>query len=146
MVSTASSAAAPPSAATASPEAEGDAQADAQADRALLDRLETLLASHKLHHDPDLSLTRLARRLSVPSRRVSEAVNRQLGENVSQFVNRRRVEDAAALLLQSDKPVAEAMLEAGFRSKSNFNREFRRVTGQTPGDYRQQRRGSPRPA
>lgn len=133
--------AASPSAATAQAQ-----DSDAEADRALIARLETLLESHKLHHDPDLSLSRLARRLSVPSRRVSEAVNRQRGENVSQFVNRRRVEDAAALLLQSDRPAADVMLEAGFRTKSNFNREFRRITGRTPGEYRRQGRDTLRTA
>jgi AraC-like DNA-binding protein len=32
--------------------------------------------------------------------------------------------------------VTEIMLEAGFQTKSNFNREFKRVTGLTPSDYR----------
>jgi AraC-like DNA-binding protein len=113
--------------------------ADPEADRALLDRIDALLASRRLHRDPDLSLARLARRLGVPARRVSEAVNRELGLNVSQFVNNHRVAEATALLVASDRPVAEIMLEVGIRTKSNFFREFRRVQGCSPSDYRRRR-------
>ena len=109
---------------------------DAAADRALLARIEALLAETGLHRDPDLSLSRLARRLSLPARRVSEAVNRQLGLNVSQYVNRQRVREAAELLAASERPVAEIMQAVGFRTKSNFNREFRRLVGESPAAYR----------
>jgi AraC-like DNA-binding protein len=107
-----------------------------QADAELLDAFRSLMAERQLYRDPDLTLTRLGRRLGVPARRVSETVNRQLGMNVSQFINAHRIERAAELLIGSDRPVAEIMAESGFRTKSNFNREFRRVTGMTPAEFR----------
>lgn len=122
------------------PRSRADSDAGGEADRALVARVDELLAEKRLHRDPDLNLTRLARRLGVPARRVSEAVNGQHGQNVSQFVNRRRVREAAELLAGSDRPVAEIMEAVGFRTKSNFNREFRRVTGLNPGGYRRQQR------
>lgn len=42
-------------------------------------------------------------------------------------------------------PVTTAMLESGFQTKSNFNREFRRVTGQSPANWRTENR-PPQPA
>ncbi|MBB5533605.1 AraC-like DNA-binding protein [Rhizobium giardinii] len=36
--------------------------------------------------------------------------------------------------------MTEIMFEAGFSTKSNFNREFRRVTGVSPSHYRAEAR------
>ena len=118
-----------PSDATAPPDVE-----DAE-DRALVERARTLLDSQSLYRDPDLTLGRLARRLTVPAKRLSAAVNRVEGRNVSQFVNRFRVEAVCRRLGEDGTRVTESMLEAGFRTKSNFNREFRRVTGTSPSDW-----------
>ena len=108
----------------------------ASQDHELLDEIETLFAETGLHRDPDLSLGRLARRLAVPARQVSSAINGSEGCNVSQYVNRRRVEEAAALLAGTDRPVGEIMESVGFRTKSNFNREFKRVMGCSPVEVR----------
>ena len=106
-------------------------------DAALIAALEALLASQRLYCDPALTITRLARKLGVPARRVSQAVNRVRGLNVSQFVNNHRVAEAQRLLRETRRPVTDVMLEAGFQTKSNFNREFRRVTGESPSGWRQ---------
>jgi AraC-like DNA-binding protein len=103
-------------------------------DAALVARLDALFAQSGLHLDPDLSLTRLARRLGVPAKRLSAAVNRVTGGNVSRHVNARRVAAACARLRAGDS-VTAAWLASGFATRSNFNREFRRVTGTTPNAY-----------
>jgi AraC-like DNA-binding protein len=110
--------------------------ADPQADRALLERIDALLTERRLYRDPDLSLSRLARRLGVPARRVSEAINRERGLNVSQFVNKHRIEEAARLLVATDQPVATIMQAVGLPTKSNFHRAFRRAKGCSATDYR----------
>lgn len=115
---------------------------DPDADRAVLERLDALLAERRLYRDPDLSLARLARRLGLPARRVSEAINRMLGLNVSQYVNNHRVEEAASLLATSDRPITQIMEDVGLPTKSNFHREFRRVQGCSPGDYRRRHRAA----
>lgn len=102
----------------------------------VLERLEALFAQEKLHHSEDLSLRRLSRRLGLPDRRVSEAVNRLRGVNVSQYVNEHRIRDACALLRDSDQSILQVALSVGFASKSNFNREFQRVIGQSPSAWR----------
>ena len=70
--------------------------------------------------------------MRVPARQISQAINRGAGLNVSQFVNNRRIEEVCNTLATSEVSVTSAMLEAGFLTKSNFNREFRRVMGQSP--------------
>lgn len=118
-------------------EAEFD-QALSEQDRELLQRVEKLLVGSKLYCDENLTLTRLARRLSVPARQISGAVNRLTNRNVSQFINDFRIGEACRLLRETDQPVTMVMFESGFQTKSNFNREFRRVTGLSPANWRRQ--------
>lgn len=42
------------------------------------------------------------------------------------------------LLNETDLSITAAMMESGFQTKSNFNREFLRVAGMTPREYRQE--------
>ena len=93
-------------------------------DQAVVERLSVELDRNQLLRDPDLTLGRLARRLMIPARKLSQAVNRSTGLNVSQFVNNRRIREVCTLLATSEISVTSAMLEAGFVTKSNFNREF----------------------
>jgi AraC-like DNA-binding protein len=122
--------------ATAQPDQAAAPELPTDEDARLVAALEALLAAQSLYRDPALTLARLARRLGVPARRVSQAVNRARGLNVSQFINNYRVAEAQRLLRETGQPVTEIMLEAGFQTKSNFNREFRRVTGESPSGWR----------
>jgi AraC-like DNA-binding protein len=104
-------------------------------DAEIVARLTDLMVRERLYLDPDLTLARLSRRLRVPLKPLSAAVNRATGENVSRYINGFRIK-AACDLLDAGKPVTEAMLSSGFNTKSNFNREFRRVTAKAPSDWR----------
>ena len=98
-------------------------------------RLDALLESRRLYLDPELTLTRLARALHVPAKQLSAAINRRTGGNVSRHVNGHRIREACGAL-EAGASVTEAILASGFNTKSNFNREFRRVTGRTPSAWR----------
>lgn len=100
-------------------------------DHALMARLSDLMETRRLWRDPDLTLAQLARRLQVPAKRLSTAVNRATGDNISRLVNAYRIR-AACDALAKGATATEAMLDSGILTKSNFNREFRRITGQTP--------------
>ncbi len=89
-----------------------------------------------LHLDPDLNLQRLARKVGVPSKRVSAAVNAVEGVNVSQWINRLRIEHALTELRDPDRLILDVIYSSGFNTKSSFHREFKRVTGQTPSAWR----------
>ena len=113
---------------------------DAPEDTEIITRLEELFDRDALHQSEDISLRKLARRLGLPDRRVSNAINRSAGQSVSQFVNERRVRDACTLLQTTDDTVLAVSLAAGFATKSNFNREFQRVAGQSPSAWRRANR------
>lgn len=123
------------------PEAVGDAPDSAEPargpdadDHEICGRLDALLRRDRLFLDPDLTLQRLARRLHLPEKRLSAAVNRVTGGNVSRHINGWRIAHACELI-GAGQAVTEAMLASGFNTKSNFNREFQRVKGQSPSDW-----------
>lgn len=96
-----------------------------------------LLTTSRLFLDPELSAQRLAKRLHVPVRKLSQAVNDSTGMNMSQYVNGLRLAHAAELLRTSEDSIAVIMAQSGFLTRSNFYREFQRLYGQTPAAFRQ---------
>ncbi len=98
--------------------------------------VEIKLSADGLAKDPNLTLNRLARRCTIPARQVSRAINRVHGKSVSQFVNDVRIKEACRLLQEPNFSITQAIYESGFQTKSNFNREFLRVTGRTPSAWR----------
>lgn len=117
----------------------GAPDTDDRADRDTLAAIQLLMETKRSYRDPDLNLDRLARKAIIPARQISAAINRATGKNVSQYVNEFRIAEACQLLSDTEKSVTEIMLEVGFQTKSNFNREFRRLTDITPVQWRQNR-------
>ena len=107
---------------------------DAVGDAHLMARLEALMQERRVYLDPDLTLRKLARQLSVPEKQISATVNRQTGENVTRYINTHRVIEACKLL-KDGQPVTSVIYASGFNTKSNFNREFLRVKGSSPSDW-----------
>jgi AraC-like DNA-binding protein len=108
-------------------------------DRAMLAKLDAFMNNTNIYKDSNLTLARVARRLSVPVRDVSTAINRITGENFSRYINGFRVRHAQDALRETELPITEVMFESGFVSKSSFNTEFRRITGRTPSQFRSDR-------
>lgn len=97
----------------------------------MMGKLDQHLRKSLAHLEPELTLNKLARQMHVPINDLSRAVNATTGENISRYINARRVEEAQRVLAQGST-VIDAMLESGFQTKSNFNREFKRIAGVTP--------------
>lgn len=103
-----------------------------------LRRVDTLMRNAGLYRDPDLTLLKIARTAGIPAREISTAINRQHGMNVSQYVNRLRLDEACRLLATTKDSITNIHLDAGFQTKSNFNREFKRQFGCSPTQWRAQ--------
>ncbi len=99
--------------------------------------LNAMMEHDRLHLDPDINLNRIARRMVLPAREVSRAVNGMTGGNVSQYVNKMRIEEACQLLNDTNTPITQIVFASGFNTKSNFNREFSRIKGQSPREWRE---------
>ena len=111
----------------------------------ILQRLDRLIDEEKLFRDPNLSLQDLAARIKAPAKHISQAVNDRRAVSVPNFINEKRVEAAAAELSRASDPqltITQIMHEAGFGSKSAFQREFQRRYAMSPSEYRQQAGGA----
>lgn len=92
--------------------------------------------------DPDLDLARLARHLGTNTHYLSRAFNEGLGANFAQVIGEMRVAWVRAELMRADRSgdLLQVGLDAGFSSKTTFNRVFKTMTGLTPSAFRERAR------
>ncbi len=112
-------------------EAEDSLEAPSAPDTEVWSRVQSYMAAKRPYLDPDLTLARLSRKLGIPAKTLSSTINRATQGNVSRYINDARIA-AAQSALQAGESVTNAMFSSGFNTKSNFNREFLRVTGTSP--------------
>jgi len=111
-----------------------------------LDKLLNLMTKEKPFTDGDLTVQKLAEKLSIPAPHLSQTINERLGQTFSDFINSYRVEEAKKKLLDpalkhlSVLGIAE---EVGFNSKSSFNAVFKKHTNMTPSEFRNAAAASP---
>ena len=65
---------------------------------------------------------------------------RFVGAPVSDYIRRRRIDAASDLLRTTNMTVLDIALAVGYHNTANFNKQFRAVTGKTPGEYRREYR------
>lgn len=101
-------------------------------------RLKQLMADEALYREPALTIGQVAKRSGYPEYLVSAVINRRLGGNFWEYINRHRVEAARICLARTDdgRTVLDIAYDCGFTSKSTFNAAFKRQVGQTPSAYR----------
>lgn len=92
------------------------------------------------HLDRSLRLSALADTLDMSTSHFKALFRRSLGLPVHEYVIRRRVERARALLLEGEQPAADIALAAGFAHQSHMARCMRRVLGVTPSALRRSAR------
>lgn len=92
-----------------------------------------------------LSLTEVARAANTSAFYFCKIFKAAVGVTFTDYVSRTRVEKIKQALLNPNLRVSEAAYAAGFQSLSQFNRVFRRVTGESPSAYREHLHGSTLP-
>ncbi|HET6407400.1 MAG TPA: helix-turn-helix domain-containing protein [Chthoniobacteraceae bacterium] len=93
------------------------------------------------HAQDDLSLAWVAHAVNMSANYFSEKFKEITGINFVTYVARTRIEKARNLLSNPKLRVSEIAFEVGFQSLSQFNRDFKRVTGQAPSAYRRSHAG-----
>jgi AraC-like DNA-binding protein/ligand-binding sensor protein len=90
----------------------------------------------------DLTLVQVARAVNMSAFYFCKVFKKATGLTLTDYIARARVEKVKHLLLNPHTRVSEAAYAAGFQSLSQFNRTFRRVTGQAPTVYRDKLHGT----
>jgi AraC-like DNA-binding protein len=91
------------------------------------------------HMAEPIALETVANHAGISPFHFCKVFKKATGLTFTEFVNKARVEEAKRLLLRPQMRVTEVAYDVGFQSLSQFNRSFRRVTSQSPTEYRSQK-------
>lgn len=90
----------------------------------ILDHHQRTIKLEEIAHVANLSISAFCRFFKLRTRKT-----------FSQFLNEFRISVACKKLLLDDFSISEICYEVGFTNLSNFNRQFKKITGYTPSQY-----------
>jgi AraC-like DNA-binding protein len=103
--------------------------------------LEAFMEDKRPFLNPGLTLGELADLAKTPSHQLSKLINDQFGKNFFDYINSHRIKSFQERIEKGDhheRTILSLALEAGFNSKTAFNRAFKKQTGLTPREYLRQ--------
>ncbi|MDF1696718.1 MAG: helix-turn-helix domain-containing protein [Saprospiraceae bacterium] len=109
-------------------------QLDEELKKLVLESME----KEKLFQNPDLTLFDLANTLNTHPKKVSQTINNGFGVNFNDFVNGYRIKEVIRIIEEGKgelKTIVGVAYDAGFNSKSTFNRAFKKMKNTTPKSY-----------
>jgi AraC family transcriptional regulator len=86
-------------------------------------------------------LASVAAECDVSVSHFAHAFRRTFGRPPHRWLMERRIDAVKKLLLTSRRTLAEIAGECGFADQSALNRSFKRIQGQSPGEWRKSRKG-----
>lgn len=105
----------------------------------IIEKLDTYMQEQKPFKNSKLKLKDVADYLEIPSHKLSQLLNENLGKSFSEFINEQRIEEAKHIIQSNSKFTFDGIgLESGFSSKSSFYTVFKRIVGMTPSKYKEQ--------
>ena len=106
----------------------------------LKEKILNIILIEKKFKDKNYSAKRLAEDLGTNTRYVSAVVNVKFHMNYTSFVNKYRIEEAMAMLIDQryqDLSMEEISDMVGFSNRQSFYASCYRITGTTPRDFKQ---------
>tara|TARA_A100001015_G_scaffold299202_1_gene382946 strand:+ start:1248 stop:2318 length:1071 start_codon:yes stop_codon:yes gene_type:complete len=104
-----------------------------------LANLNYLMNTEKIYIDPSLNLSLLAEKINLSPHQLSELINHEVGVNFNTYIMSFRVKAAIKYLKKEpDKTILGIALSVGFNSNSAFYSAFKKITGKSPSDYREE--------
>ncbi|WP_230684938.1 AraC family transcriptional regulator [Cellulomonas sp. JZ18] len=82
-----------------------------------------------------LRVAQLCERFAMTERTLQRLTRRRLGLTPKWLVQRRRLHEAAGRLREGGATLADLAADLGYADESHLSRDFRRVTGMTPGTF-----------
>lgn len=109
------------------------------ADNLYFQKLELLCKEQQIFTDSTLNREKVAEKLGISAGYVSQIVNTITGDNFAHYINQYRVEAVKEMISDPEYENYTLLtmgLESGFTSKTTFYKAFKKVTGQTPNEYK----------
>lgn len=91
-----------------------------------------------LNDEQEIRLPAAARAVGMSEGAFSRFFRLHTGKTFPEFRNELRIGRASRLLSEEDRSITEIAYQCGFANLSNFNRQFLRLKGRSPREYRQQ--------
>ncbi|WP_018343247.1 helix-turn-helix transcriptional regulator [Cytophaga aurantiaca] len=88
------------------------------------------------YSNSELKAIDLANHLNVPEYKIGEILKEQVGMSFKSFLNHTRIEAAKLYLKNSSYSISEIAYKTGFNSPSSFNRVFKELVNQAPGEFK----------
>jgi AraC-like DNA-binding protein len=83
-----------------------------------------------------ISLKQVANQIYLTESNFCKFFKKATGKTYSDYLNEIRINEAARLLLQTDKTISQISFECGFETLSYFNRVFLKKKSRTPSVFR----------
>jgi len=113
----------------------GGRSAARTSDRAQLGAVERMTVFIAENHTKPLDISTIAEAVGLHPNSAMRLFRRNCGMTLLEFVNLHRIWQAQRLLTTTTMKVQEVAEESGFGSPARFYASFRKVVGQTPGEY-----------
>ncbi|NMM47210.1 helix-turn-helix domain-containing protein [Marinigracilibium pacificum] len=107
-----------------------------------IEKLEEIMVTEKPYLDPNLTLDSLSEMVGIHSKKLSTILNQKMNTSFYDFINTARVEEVKRKINDSNHShltILGIALESGFNSKSSFNAIFKKYTGMTPREFKNQK-------
>ncbi len=105
----------------------------------ILQKINDLLKNQKVFLKRSFSLSDLALELKEPTHHISQVINEKLGRSFFDVLSEYRIKEAQKLLSNPQNKnltIEEIAEQVGYNSKAAFNKAFKKITDNTPSDYR----------
>jgi AraC-like DNA-binding protein len=105
-------------------------------------RIEAAMQNDRLYKNPELSVQVLAKQLDIKPYLISKSLSEIFNKRFNDYVNEYRVKEVQLLLQNADNSkytLLSLAMEAGFNSKSSFNRAIKKQLGISPSELKFQK-------
>lgn len=114
----------------------GQSESERQLHRLMLSRFTSVVQYVGAHYAEPLTTRRLADMCYLSEGHFCRFFKAATGKTPLSYINEYRIDCAATLLCETDKPITEIALSCGFSDVNYFSRVFRSVRGCSPSAFR----------
>ncbi|WP_299437196.1 helix-turn-helix domain-containing protein [uncultured Aquimarina sp.] len=104
----------------------------------VLNNIEAYLVKNKLYLNPEMNLKTFSRKINLPERTISKAINKIEKKNFTSYINAYRIEEFKNRLTNKEYKkysISAIADEVGFNSRASFYKNFKDIVGLSPLDY-----------
>jgi AraC-like DNA-binding protein len=89
----------------------------------------------------EVNLNKLAGLVNMAEGSLCRFFKMNMGITIFEYLNKIKTEFACKLLMDPDLSIMEVCFDSGFNNISHFNKQFKKITGVTPSEYRKRFKG-----